>query len=208
MENMTETRKTLTKEQMEKIKEKVWKMVPEDVKQVYIYNYDEDKETEHHRSIKYFNTETYEIVYKEEEPGEPYVEVDDNIAWVVAELNRKGYRTLFSCEGHYEGISPNTEEQVCESAEKDYSSFLIDYPYITFAPGVRLPSVPDKWFWQPCPPTFDLDCNPVPKRSEGTIYADINEARVKDEGQFTIVKLRRLTSLIKWVKSLGPAEEM
>ncbi len=164
-----------------------------------------ETEKEIPRWIKYFNTETFETIVRDEDPGEPFVEVDDNIAWAVAELNRKGYKTCFSCEGHYTDFFPYTEEEVKAWAKKGLYYSPFELPYIAFAPGVKLPNAPDKWDLCQGPNAFDKDGKPI-KHFEETIYANIQDARIKGEDSFTMVKFRRLAALIKWVKGLDCLE--
>ena len=160
-----------------------------------------EAEIEYARWIKYFNTETFEVIVRDEDPGEPFVEVDDNIGWVIAELNRKGYKTCFSCEGHYTDFFPYTEEEVKAWAKKGLIFSPFELPYIAFAPGIKLPNAPDKWDLVHNPNAFDENGNPL-KNFEETIYANIQDSRIKGEESFTVVKFRRLAALMKWVKGL------
>ena len=63
-------------------------------------------------------------------PSEGCIEVDDHIGPAIIELNRKGYRTAFSCSGHANsGHSP-------------------EIAYIQFEFGGITPEIlPDGWNW-------------------------------------------------------------
>ena len=75
-----------------------------------------------------------------------WVELDDLIAPVISELNKKGYRTLFSCSGHAEGMSifipknPKTMDDI--EMER-----LYPHAYIKFDDGIVIPKdlIPVGW---------------------------------------------------------------
>lgn len=93
------------------------------------------------------NLNTFELVHEVDfsdgvtnECQETWVELDDLIAPVISELNKKGYKTLFSCSGHAEGMitffSKNSE--------------LYPHAYITFDEGVIIPKnlIPEGWKYE------------------------------------------------------------
>ncbi len=121
--------------------------------------------------MAFINLKTLDILEKESpipKYREGYFECDEEMAGILLLLNRKGYRTLFSCSGHlYDEISDTFEE---ENAELSDSELRTLYPgilsirteengvrtltlrqnlslksYIVFAPEVHLPSVPEEW---------------------------------------------------------------
>ena len=73
--------------------------------------------------MKYINLETFEITT--EEPK--IFEVDDEIAEAILLLNKKGYKTLFSCAGHTDEM-PTEEEKaiICayRNNEADYQPVI------------------------------------------------------------------------------------
>lgn len=66
--------------------------------------------------------------------SENLVEVDAELAFILEELNKKGYKTKYSCEGHWLTKS----QYVSATAE-------ISTPFIMFEDGIKLPSCPAHW---------------------------------------------------------------
>ena len=121
--------------------------------------------------MAFINLETCDILEKEspiQAYREGYFECDEEMAGILLLLNRKGYRTLFSCSGHlYDEISDTLEEENTELSDEELRTL---YPgilsiktaengvrivtlrqnlslksYIVFAPEIRLPSIPEEW---------------------------------------------------------------
>lgn len=92
------------------------------------------------------NLNTFELLHKvdfsdhENECQETWVRLDDLIAPVISELNKKGYRTLFSCSGHAEGTS-----SFCSRTYNPYP-----HAYIKFDEGVNIPKdlIPKGWKYE------------------------------------------------------------
>ena len=121
--------------------------------------------------MAFINLETLDILEKESPSGEygkGYFECDEEIAGILLVLNRKGYRTLFSCSGHlYDEISDTLEEEnadLSEDALRDLYPGILNIlteengvrkltlrqnlslkSYIVFEKGILLPSVPEEW---------------------------------------------------------------
>ncbi|MBR6322250.1 MAG: hypothetical protein IKR59_05230 [Lachnospiraceae bacterium] len=121
--------------------------------------------------MAFINLKTFDILEKEgpeEAFREGYFECDEEIAGVVLLLNKKGYRTLFSCSGHlYDEISDTLEEEntafteealrelypgilAIRTAEDGVRTLILRQnlslkSYIVFAPEILLPSVPEEW---------------------------------------------------------------
>jgi len=118
--------------------------------------------------MSYIHKETFDIVhgnYIEGVVEEQYFEVDEMIALPIQVLNRKGYRTRYSCAGHpfrvidevlMSGHVENPEKIIhgtisvekLENPEYEGMDTRIIFEkdenrcYITFEPGVELPSLP------------------------------------------------------------------
>ena len=121
--------------------------------------------------MAYINLKTLDILEKEAPSPklrEGYFECDEEMAGIILLLNRKGYRTLFSCSGHlYDEISDTFEVDNPGLSEAElrelYPGILNIHTdesgarvltlrqnlslksYIFFAPEIRLPSVPEEW---------------------------------------------------------------
>ena len=121
--------------------------------------------------MAFINLETFDILEKEapiESLRAGYLECDEELAGILVLLNRKGYRTLFSCSGHlYDEISDTLEEEnteLSDDALRELYPGILDIKtlsdgvrvltlrqslslksYIVFAPEVLLPSVPEEW---------------------------------------------------------------
>ena len=71
--------------------------------------------------MAYINLKTLDILEKEAPSPklrEGYFECDEEMAGIILLLNRKGYRTLFSCSGHlYDEISDTFEVDNPELSE-------------------------------------------------------------------------------------------
>jgi len=95
--------------------------------------------------VKIFNTKTFEVT----EFGDEYVELDPMIAETIALLNKKGYRTESSCEGHYPELTiadPEGEHEATIWGMEDLGfNPAQDCPYVDFAEGVELPDIPSGW---------------------------------------------------------------
>ena len=95
----------------------------------------------------YINESTLEMCFDmiddDNSAMEGWFECDDLIADTIVLLNKKGYDTVFSCQGH---ISTH-----CVSWEEDYETHTISegltfiYPYIGFKGDIKLPNIPDGW---------------------------------------------------------------
>ena len=75
-----------------------------------------------------------------------WVELDDLIAPVISELNKKGYRTLFSCSGHAEGMSIFIPKNP-KSMDDIEMERLYPHAYIKFDDGIVIPKdlIPVGW---------------------------------------------------------------
>lgn len=75
-----------------------------------------------------------------------WVELDDLIAPVISELNKKGYKTLFSCSGHAEGMSIHIPKNP-KSTDDIEMERLYPHAYIKFAEGIVIPKdlIPAGW---------------------------------------------------------------
>ena len=117
-------------------------------------------------------------------------ELDPNITPMIAELNRKGYDTVYSCEGH----RVNEDEQ--------------SQPYIMFKyPGQRTVvdyyPLPDPWYLE------GTEKDPYKDDSDHNWYMDSNDSIVKSSDLFVIrcknneVPIReRMAMLRRWVNNL------
>ena len=117
-------------------------------------------------------------------------ELDPNITPMIAELNRKGYDTVYSCEGHREN-----EDDIC-------------VPYIMFKyPGQRSVCdyypLPDPWYLE------GSDKDPYNDDETYNIYMDENDHIIKSDKLFIIrvknndVPIReRMAALRRWVNNL------
>ena len=70
---------------------------------------------------KYINTKTYEIIEDLD-----FFDVDEKIAETISILNKKGYKTLYSCQGHnYKNIYKLTAEiNFLEEVKKEPNCFI------------------------------------------------------------------------------------
>ena len=84
-----------------------------------------------------------------------WVELDDLIAPVISELNKKGYRTLFSCSGHAEGMSIFIPKNP-KSMDDIEMERLYPHAYIKFDDGIVIPKdlIPVGW-------NYDKEANTI-----------------------------------------------
>lgn len=84
-----------------------------------------------------------------------WVELDDLIAPVISELNKKGYKTLFSCSGHAEGMSIFIPKN-SKSMDDIEMERLYPHAYIKFDEGIVIPKdlIPAGW-------NYDKDVNAI-----------------------------------------------
>ncbi|SCW73789.1 hypothetical protein SAMN02910400_02164 [Lachnospiraceae bacterium C10] len=91
-----------------------------------------------------FNTSDFEFMTLKDD----WVELDEKIGPAVVGLNIKGYKTAFSCAGHFTPLTIVDEDGEHEAnieEMKEHDFCPADEPYLSFAPGVVLPSVPNGW---------------------------------------------------------------
>ena len=95
----------------------------------------EDKEEEKiYRNCLLLNLKTYELIdgpddmiVSEDNIPEDTIIVDVGIAEIIRDLNKKGYKTIFSCQGHF-------DKDIFKDNEGEYHSG-ISAPYIMFEAG-------------------------------------------------------------------------
>ena len=64
--------------------------------------------------ISFINKKTYEVV----DELEDFIYCDYDLRYIIAELNKKGYKTLFSCSGHLDvGLLDYTHKEPIEDLE-------------------------------------------------------------------------------------------
>lgn len=107
------------------------------------------------------------------------VEVDELFAPVIAELNRKGYRTKFCCSGHYTEDYPNT--------------------YINFEEGIKLPSLPEGY-------KYDKEIYPDVNWEKWKMEKYVTIRNVFDKGK-SVVELsldifNSAVSVLEWAEGL------
>lgn len=90
-----------------------------------------------------------------QEPQSSWVYIDDFIAPTISELNRKGYRTVFSCSGHAEKTSLYIPKYSTTIYDIDTLT-LHPSAYISFDDGISIPEdmIPSNW-------EYDKDCNSI-----------------------------------------------
>lgn len=111
--------------------------------------------------MKYINNKTFEV-YDEDE----YFNVDDLIADAVSILNKKGYKTLFSCEGHdksyqcyrytydiskLDEIKNDSDCTIGKIREKDFDFYVdvkISSTYIKFKGHYNFPCLPEGFSYE------------------------------------------------------------
>ena len=73
--------------------------------------------------ISFINKNTYEVV----DELDDYIYCDYDIRYIISELNRKGYRTLFSCSGHLDvGLLDYTHKEPIEELEDFLEEAKVD----------------------------------------------------------------------------------
>ena len=73
--------------------------------------------------ISFINKNTYEVV----DELDDYIYCDYDIRYIISELNRKGYRTLFSCSGHLDvGLLDYTHKEPLEELEDFLEETKVD----------------------------------------------------------------------------------
>ena len=73
--------------------------------------------------ISFINKNTYEVV----DELDDYIYCDYDIRYIISELNRKGYRTLFSCSGHLDvGLLDYTHKEPIEELEEFLEEAKVD----------------------------------------------------------------------------------
>ena len=119
-------------------------------------------------------------------PTENQFEIDENIAYIIQELNLKGYKTMFCCEGHVENDD------------------VLTLPYIVFENGIELPSCPDGWYVLIFNEWYNEDDNVLSGHWEN-IYPD-KLSKLDDEkitkNDFYKEKFKALLNLSEWVEKL------
>lgn len=107
------------------------------------------------------------------------VEIDELFTPVIAELNRKGYKTRYCCSGHYAESSPDS--------------------YIYFEDGIQLPSLPEGYRYdQDIYPEVDWDKWNMSERKT------IRRLFDKDNGIGGLSKdiFNNAVSVLKWAEGL------
>jgi hypothetical protein len=77
-----------------------------------------------------------------DECGGKMFEIDQSMAIPIALLNRMGYTTEFSCEGHLGKPKVGKDGELVDA---ELGVEYCDHPYIVFAYGVKLPFLPLGW---------------------------------------------------------------
>ena len=116
---------------------------------------------------------------------EQYTYLDENIADAIINMNLKGYRTSYSCEGHIEADDGRTESRVFD---------------IYFTTQFRLDDLPDGFAYSKSKKRTDAHRTILYKHIKGTLNAriDIKYISFDLEGD----KKRHLDILRKWVEGL------
>lgn len=137
--------------------------------------------------LTYMNADTFELVSSDAELEEPFVEMDENIAYVISTLNKLGYKTEWSCEGHY-GHGPNKEES--ESLVGNAGGIYIGFEegYISFAENIALPFIPENWEYVFIDGRIALYAKP--------------KGHAISESEFLLWKFTTLINLVEWVDAL------
>lgn len=107
------------------------------------------------------------------------IEVDEKIQYAVRVLNQKGWKTRYSCEGHFD-----EDDQVGQI-------------YIAFDKDVKLPSAPEGWHIELGPLLLDIEC----RCGKGLKETE------KTQEQFNEEKEKALKHLNYWVDNLEINQE-
>ena len=160
-------------------------------------------------SSKIISTKTFDIIpeediqdYMQKNPNEKLIEVDDNIAYAICVLNKKGYKTEFCCEGHYKPINEYSRQLMEKNTGVSFTPGIGGY--IAFSDGIMFPfesQCPLDWGAVKTNEHFDEELN-VKKGYWITLYANISEEGERDEALFQREKLQSLSALYDWVESL------
>lgn len=155
---------------------------------------------------------------------ERYFECDEEMAGILLVLNRKGYKTSFSCSGHlYDEVTDTFEEENASLSEEELREL---YPgiikiqsdpagvrhltlrqnlalksYVVFAPGIVIPSVPEEW---------RLDGRTLSHNYYwDSTFEDIRDLADLKSKPFVFYKRRSelLSILFDWAEALPPQEE-
>ena len=111
------------------------------------------------------------------------IEVDELFAPVIAELNRKGYKTQYCCSGHYTGDYPNS--------------------YINFEEGIKLSSLPEGYRYdQEIYP--DVDWKRWDMQNYVTIRNVFDKSKDKDNGVvgLSLDIFNSAVRVLEWAKGL------
>ena len=116
---------------------------------------------------------------------EQYVFLDKNIADAIINMNLKGYRTSYSCEGHIETDDGKTESRVLD---------------IYFTTQQRFENLPEGFAYSKSKTRTDAHRTILYKYKNGTLYARINKKYIPYDLEED--KQRHLGILKKWVDEL------
>jgi len=116
---------------------------------------------------------------------EQYTSLDKNIADAVIGMNLKGYRTLYSCEGHIESDDGRTESRVLD---------------IYFITQFRLDVLPEGFTYSKSKKRADAHRTILYKYINGTLFALIGKKYIPYNLEAD--KNRHLELLKKWVDEL------
>lgn len=168
--------------------------------------------------ISFINKNTYEVV----DELEDYIYCDYDLRYIIAELNKKGYKTLFSCSGHLDvGLlywthrEPIEElEDFLKQAEEDSSLHLIKKndkyfyhkdekthtcTYITFDKVYDFNNIPKDFVVE----TVDNKTNIYKKIS---FYKDIKNTERKSDKEISSELNQNYEDLKEWVSKLKTIE--
>lgn len=110
------------------------------------------------------------------------VEVDELFVPVIAELNRKGYKTQYCCSGHY-----------ADEYSSSYIFFIEDYVF---------PNLPECYMYdQDLYPWAYLNTNGQ-KSKRNTIRCDFYENKNKSIGELSKEIFRSVVRVLEWAEEL------
>ena len=126
----------------------------------------------------YMKLSNFDIIYQTEFDPLPKnaVFVDENIAPILSILNKKGYTTQYSCEGHY--------------YDKGF------FTYISFMPWVKLDSVPLNFNFE-----AEGNCIRYNYNHEYDLYREVYD-NPEHILKFNTLKLMILGNILDWAKEL------